>query len=418
MKKLTKEIFVKKSEQIHGERYIYDRVIYHNSKSKVEIICKKHGVFIQTADDHLSKCGCPKCGRSSAAKKLASSFEDIIDRLIKQHGEKYDYRLVDLKNFKGFKDEIEIICPDHGSFRMLVGNHYNGQGCRKCSLKNSCLENSLKSFFDKNKIYAENGCRSIIGALEVDFYLPEFNLAIECNGEYWHSEGKGRGEFYHLNKLNLCKEKDIDLIQFWGGEIINKFDIVSNVLLSRLGLLPRKLSLEKSYLKELSEEEKKTFLEKNHLLGDVKSSINLGLFVEDELVFVACFNENTEEMKLMRFASLLNVSIKGAFFRVVSFVQENFPKRVTALCDKRLFNGEFFKENGFKLISEEDPDYFWFFQSKPEDLYSKSKMEKDEIYKNLLNFDPKSSEWENMKRNKWNRVWDCGNYKFAKEPLQ
>ena len=83
-----------------------------------------------------------------------------------------------------------------------------------------------------------------------------------------------------------------------------------------------------------------------------------------------------------------------------------------------MFNGEFFKENGFKLISEEDPDYFWFFQSKPEDLYSKSKMEKDEIYKNLLNFDPKSSEWENMKRNKWNRVWDCGNYKFAKEPLQ
>lgn len=53
-----KNMFVEK----WGELFSYDKVIYINARTKVEVICHKHGSFSVTPDNHLSKkSGCPKC---------------------------------------------------------------------------------------------------------------------------------------------------------------------------------------------------------------------------------------------------------------------------------------------------------------------------------------------------------------------
>lgn len=57
----TVEDFVKKAREIHGDKYDYSSVVYTLSQKKIDIICKEHGVFSQTANSHLCGNGCPSC---------------------------------------------------------------------------------------------------------------------------------------------------------------------------------------------------------------------------------------------------------------------------------------------------------------------------------------------------------------------
>jgi len=60
-KKFTKEMFVKKAIEKHGDKYNYSNVIYVDNDTKVEIVCKEHGSWHTTPSNHLKGTGCPKC---------------------------------------------------------------------------------------------------------------------------------------------------------------------------------------------------------------------------------------------------------------------------------------------------------------------------------------------------------------------
>ena len=60
----TKEEFIKKAKEIHGDKYDYSKVDYSNAHTKVCIICPNHGEFWQTPNNHLRGQGCPKCKRN------------------------------------------------------------------------------------------------------------------------------------------------------------------------------------------------------------------------------------------------------------------------------------------------------------------------------------------------------------------
>lgn len=61
--------FVKAANKIHNFRYQYTDVDYINTKTKVSIKCKNHGIFKQLPSLHLEGQNCPTC-----AKKLRSVF--------------------------------------------------------------------------------------------------------------------------------------------------------------------------------------------------------------------------------------------------------------------------------------------------------------------------------------------------------
>ncbi len=62
--------FKTKAKKVHGDKYEYSKTIYKGNKSKVIIICKKHGVFEQRPDDHLAGKGCPNCKEYKGEKKI------------------------------------------------------------------------------------------------------------------------------------------------------------------------------------------------------------------------------------------------------------------------------------------------------------------------------------------------------------
>ena len=106
--KFTTGEFIKKSIKIHGNKYDYSKVNYIDSLTKVDIICKKHGVFKQKPNKHFKNSGgCPKC-------KL-NKCELFIKKSIKIHRNKYGYSLVKYINAK---TKIKIICPKHGIFEQ------------------------------------------------------------------------------------------------------------------------------------------------------------------------------------------------------------------------------------------------------------------------------------------------------------
>ena len=143
LRKLTTEQFIEKTKSIHGDRYDYSLVEYKNNKTKIKIICSKHGVFKQIPSNHLNGNGCKKCGRSVNRK----TTEEFITDAYCKHGDKYNYKLVEYKNNK---TKVKIICPEHDIFEQIPNNHLE-YGCKKCASSNNNNPN-YKGGYSKNNI--------------------------------------------------------------------------------------------------------------------------------------------------------------------------------------------------------------------------------------------------------------------------
>jgi hypothetical protein len=139
--------FIKKSKEIHGNKYDYSLVKYESNYSKVCIICPTHGIFYQTPSDHKNNRGCPKCGLISNSKKQSLGIQNFTIISNEIHGNKYDYSLVEYINYSS---TIKIICPEHGVFEQMAGNHYyRGCGCPKCNNTQLFKDKYLYVFYDK-----------------------------------------------------------------------------------------------------------------------------------------------------------------------------------------------------------------------------------------------------------------------------
>ena len=139
-KKCNATEFINKARQLHGMKYDYTEVEYVNSRTKVKIICPKHGVFEQLPSSHLQGNGCPKCAREwsdehrrhhaeSSRKSRGMTTEEWITRAREVHGDKYDYSRTIYVNQR---TDVEIICPVHGVFTQKADSHLRGNGCRFC----------------------------------------------------------------------------------------------------------------------------------------------------------------------------------------------------------------------------------------------------------------------------------------------
>ena len=126
-KKKDTETFVEKAIVVHGDVYDYSKVIYVLSKEKVIIICYIHGDFEQRPNGHLAGDGCPDC----AGNKHKDTERFIRDAQAK-HGIRYDYSKVDYHNWQV---KVIIICKIHGEFTIRPCNHISGQGCMQCGGK-------------------------------------------------------------------------------------------------------------------------------------------------------------------------------------------------------------------------------------------------------------------------------------------
>jgi hypothetical protein len=125
----TTEYFIEEAKQVHGDRYDYSESVYLSAKDKIKIICPIHGMFEQQPNNHLMGKGCNQCGIDKTANTHRKTQEEFIKEARRAHGDKYDYsESVYLSLFK----KIKITCPIHGQFEQIPSSHLKGCGCQKC----------------------------------------------------------------------------------------------------------------------------------------------------------------------------------------------------------------------------------------------------------------------------------------------
>lgn len=420
-RRLSQDSFIEKSRSIHGDLYDYSKTIYVKNKDKVDIICNIHGIFSQSPDKHTRGRGCPRCAqiKRNANKKYSKlDFQSLANNT---HSNYYDYSKLENNELSLCNNKISIICPIHGEFEQWGADHLRGHGCRQCFKDDSKIETTINDFLEELNVTYLRRDRKILNGKELDFYIPSKNLAIEVNGLYWHSELAGKCRNYHLNKTELTKSNGVFLIHLFEDEIYNKLDIIKSIIKSKLNVDTKSIGARKCKISEVSVKEKSEFLNKNHVQGNDRSTFRYGLYYDEELVSVMTFshlricNSSSHQegiWELSRFANKLDHRIMGGFSKLMhKFIKENSPTKIISYADKRISTGDVYIKNGFKLDWETKPSYFYF--NSHIKRHHRFNFRKSVLKNKLEIFDPNLSEWDNMKLNNWNRIFDCGSYRFS-----
>lgn len=151
--------FIDAANQIHNNKYKYDKSVYNNNNTNLIVTCPEHGDFLVTPANHIhNQSGCPYCQESKGEKLIANILDNLNVSYIRQM--KYE----DCTNQK------------------------IGKGCRK---------------------------------LPFDFYLPQYNSVIEYDGEQHFREIKawgGEEKFINRQKLDklkdeFCKKNNIKMVR-------------------------------------------------------------------------------------------------------------------------------------------------------------------------------------------------------------
>lgn len=153
-KKRSAESFTNDATVIHNNKYDYSKVDYKNVSTKVAIVCKLHGEFLQTPNKHLLGSGCPLCAKDSCR----GNIESFISRAVKMHGDKYDYRNAIYLNTK---TKVKIICNKHShEFEQLPHLHLSGNGgcplCLKEFKRKQVLSNIEEFIMKAKKVHPDN----------------------------------------------------------------------------------------------------------------------------------------------------------------------------------------------------------------------------------------------------------------------
>jgi hypothetical protein len=139
--------FIEEAKQIHGNLYDYSLCNYYNSHTKVNVICKEHGVFEISAGEHLHGCGCPLCKEPMGEKRIRLYLEKRGILFVRQYAIKYKNN-----NYKSdfYIPSKNLIIEYNGVQHYKPVNQFGGakafhkQKQRDKNVRDYCKANNIK----------------------------------------------------------------------------------------------------------------------------------------------------------------------------------------------------------------------------------------------------------------------------------
>lgn len=337
------------------------------------------------------------------------------------------------------REEFEGIIEKEYAFKCVKCNNTHTQKIAwavpvRCYICNPILINGgtpvvekelgvfIRSLIDSNDSISFHN-RQKIHPQELDIYIPSKNIAIEFNGLYWHSEGNGKYRDYHLQKTNICEQNNIRLIHIFEDEWIHKKNIVKSRLRHLFNKCRYSIYARDCIIREIEPADKNKFLNKYHIQGSDKSCIYLGAFYKNRLVAVETFSKlraalgsvhKEDQYELSRFCTISIFNVIGIAGKFLSYFEKKYnPKQIISYADKRWSIGGLYNKLGFTLDHISLPNY-WYIKNNTI-RHHRFGFQKHLLKDKLETFDSNLTEWENMKANGYDRIWDCGNYVFVKK---
>lgn len=180
-------------------------ILSREAKKKTkETIFKRYGVEYLSQNQDIKK---------RIFDKQKHSYEEIVN-ICKEKGY---IPLFNVDEYTGHRQYLKFFCKQHEEIfetQLFFIKTENNQ-CPKCkihgfSLKEKNILQFVKNMY--NGIILENS-RYVVTPFELDIFIPDKNIAIEFNGEYWHSLEKTIEN--DAKKRKMCEEKGIQLFIVW-----------------------------------------------------------------------------------------------------------------------------------------------------------------------------------------------------------
>lgn len=216
---------------------------YININTKMIFRCNSGHIYSRVPSNHLKGIGCPVCSQEIKQKNVKKTIEEYYKEC---SGKNIDMPIENI--YLGKATKLKHICTNNHIYLQTPNNHLNSHGCPICrtSKGETIIFNYLKErniSFEKEKTF--DGC---IGRnnnkLKFDFYLKNYNLCIEFDGEqHFHvwrfknideaNEKLKRVQETDYIKNKYCMDNNIDLIRIPYTKI-NQIEIILNEELQKL----------------------------------------------------------------------------------------------------------------------------------------------------------------------------------------
>ena len=267
--------------------------------------------------------------------------------------------------------------------------------------------------------------RKLLEGKEIDLFINDIRLGIEYNGLYFHTEKMGKNSSYHLNKTIACNEIGYNLIHIFEDEWVKNKQLVKNKLKHILKINDGiKIGARNVIIKIISANDKKDFLDKNHIQGNDNSTIMYGAYYKEELVGVMTFSNKRNmtktkngEYELTRYATKQNYHINGLGSKFIKrFIADYNPISIISFADRRWtlnVHNNLYTNIGFKLIDIIKPDYRYYNSSiNKYKRFHKFGFGKNSLKKKFPNMDFSKTEKELTTELGFDKIWDCGLFKY------
>jgi len=356
--------------------------------------------WLNRISHQVNSTGCPYC----TGKRLLTGFNDLLTLHPVIASEWHPTKngvLLPSEYMAGSDFKPWWLCKKGHEWRTKIGHRSSGQICPTCRAKmfSSEAEKELASFLGETfNTQVETNSRKVISPQEIDIYLPQFKVAIEFNGVYWHREENGKPQHYHREKRLACQSQGIRLLQVWEDDWANRKQVVMESLLReiRTGNLESKVHTAYS-MTGLGADKAYEFYARHSLrMNKITMSGHLGLSCKGKLNAVISFSQNREILEVHNYASLsssseyLNILIEEA----LKSSDDEPATMIKIIVANDNETGVIYEKAGFFLDKELDPNYSYLFKQgrvKPDAL------EPEFAAKEL------------------HRIWDSGSTVYVKE---
>lgn len=258
--------------------------------------------------------------------------------------------------------------------------------------------------------------REVLKGKELDLYIPDKKIAIEFNGNYWHSI---KDKTYHQQKTIACARKGIHLIHIFEYEWDNedKQRKIKDYISSLISVTDR-IYARMTNVRLIDNTEASCFLNKYHLQNYVASSISIGCYYNSILVGVMTFgiprfNKNYD-YELLRLCWLPTITVVGGTNKLFSYFLKNYnPASIICYSDISKFTGNIYLKLGFKVIVDNPisrPNYVWISHH-GNDIKTRYQTQKHRLLKNNLGTN-EMTEDSIMSSLEYYKVYDCGNLRL------
>lgn len=389
--------------------------------------------------------GCPVCaGRKviPGINDLATLCPDIAAELVESE---WGTKLTIMSN-----RYMEWRCANNHNHRWIaaVSTRVHGHGCPYCAAgKHSskfeeAVLDAVQLLMPQAKIVTND--RSLIRPKELDIYIPEAGIAIECNGVYWHSADIGRhiDAMYHLDKFKACRDTGVQLIQIYDDDWTTKESIVIRMLANKLHAsanleyfdwfesgMADTVGARLCVCECISSSVAGEFLTKNHIQGKVTATYHFGLRDKSGCLRAVLSIRSPEansrahrqlgEWEIQRYATYGHVP--GGFTKLMHYASEYIWDMGYELYSWVSFSsndvsdGAMYRNCGFIAVNQIAPNYMYVGTvtdniRKPKEGFQKSKFKNNP----RLKYEDGLTERELASLNKLYRVYDAGKTKWVK----